>query len=75
MPAKPRVFISYARSDDLRFVKRLYNDLTRLGYDVWWDIVSMPSRGVEFTQEIRDAIEACDRLIEVIGPASVKSVM
>ena len=35
----------------------------------------MPSRGVEFTQEIRDAIEACDRLIEVIGPASVKSVM
>ena len=35
----------------------------------------MPSRGVEFTQEIRNAIEACDRLIEVIGPASVKSVM
>jgi hypothetical protein len=56
-------FLSYARSDDEPFVKRLYEDLTARGFDVWWDRVSMPGRGLGFLQEIRDAITARHRLI------------
>ena len=67
------IFLSYARSDDEPFVKRLYEDLTSNGYSVWWDRVAMPSRARSFLQEIRDAVEGCDRLIAVIGPYAVQS--
>jgi len=66
-------FLSYARDDDEPFVKRLYEDLTARGFEVWWDRVSMPSRALTFLQEIRDAITARDRLILVVGPAAVRS--
>ena len=62
------VFISYARGDDEPFVERLHADLTTNGFDVWWDRVSMPSRALTFLQEIRDAIDGCDRLLLVVGP-------
>jgi hypothetical protein len=39
-----RIFLSYARDDDEPFVKRLHDDLTKAGFDVWFDRVSMPSR-------------------------------
>src|SRR5215469_267319 len=67
------VFLSYARADDEAFVKRLYGDLTAKGMTVWWDRVSMPSRGLTFSQEIREAVEGCDRLLAVVGPAAVQS--
>ncbi|MBD2463051.1 TIR domain-containing protein [Oscillatoria sp. FACHB-1407] len=67
------IFLSYARSDDEPFVKRLYEDLTERGFQVWWDRQSMPSRALTFLQEIRDAIDQADRLILVVGPAAVKS--
>jgi hypothetical protein len=67
------IFLSYARDDDEPFVKRLYEDLTARGFDVWWDRVSMPGRGLTFLQEIRDAITARDRLILVVGPAALRS--
>lgn len=68
MGTRARVFLSYARDDDEAFVRRLYNDLTAEGFDVWFDRVSMPSRQLTFFQEIRDAIAARDRLLLVIGP-------
>ena len=74
MPDK--LFISYARADDEPFVRRLYQDLTEFGYDVWWDREAMESRGRTFLQEIRDAIiaggvesgagESYDRLAELL---------
>jgi hypothetical protein len=67
------IFISYGRDDDEPFVKRLYDDLTRRGFDVWWDRVSMPGRALTFLQEIRDAITARDRLILIVGPDAVQS--
>ena len=67
------VFISYARADDEPFVKRLYEDLTAHGFEVWWDRVSMPSRALTFLQEIRDAIDSADRLILIVGPKAVES--
>jgi hypothetical protein len=67
------VFLSYARGDDEPFVKRLYADLAAHGVRVWWDRVSMPSRSLTFTQEIRDAIDASARLVAVIGPDAIAS--
>jgi len=78
-PAQPpiskpiRVFLSYARADDEPFVKRLYEYLTADGFEVWWDREKMPSRGLSFLPEIRDAIAASDRLALVIGPGAIKS--
>ena len=73
MPDQPRVFISYARSDDEPFVKQLYHDLVAAGHRVWWDRVSMPSRALTFLQEIRDAIDEAGRVLLVVGPGAIKS--
>jgi WD40 repeat protein len=67
------IFLSYARSDDEPFVRRLHADLTRAGLDVWFDRVSMPSRHLTFHQEIRDAIAARERLLLVVGPGVLAS--
>ena len=67
------VFLSYARDDDEPFVRRLYDDLVKTKFDVWFDRVKMPSRGLTFHQEIREAITDRDRLLLVVGPQAVKS--
>jgi hypothetical protein len=67
------IFLSYARSDDEPFVSRLHADLTSCGFDVWWDRISMPARGLTFLHEIRDAIDARDRFLLVLGPAATTS--
>ena len=74
-PPVPRgkVFLSYARGDDEPFVRRLHDDLSARGFDVWFDRVSMPARQLTFHQEIRDAVAACDRLLLVVGPRAVAS--
>jgi WD40 repeat protein len=66
-------FISYARGDDEPFVTQLCRDLVNSGIDVWWDRKAMKNRGRTFLQEIRDAIEAVDWVIAVVGPKAVKS--
>ena len=38
--APTRVFLSYARNDHEPFVRRLYEDLIKAGFDVWFDRVS-----------------------------------
>jgi WD40 repeat protein len=68
-----KIFLSYARSDDEPFVNQLYTDLTAHGFSVWFDRVSMPSRGMTFLQEIRDAIDTSERLILVVGPGALQS--
>lgn len=67
------IFLSYARSDDEPFVRRLYEGLTARGFDVWFDRASMPSRNLTFHQEIRDAIAARDHLLLVVGPKAAAS--
>ena len=69
------IFISYARGDDgepynpaRSFVARLHADLTKAGFDVWFDRVSKPSRQLTFHQEIRDAIATRDRLLAAAIP-------
>ena len=68
-----RIFISYAREDDEPFAGRIYDDLTKAGFEVWWDRVSMPSRQLTFQQEIADAIRSHDRLILIVGPRAAAS--
>jgi WD40 repeat protein len=70
---KLKVFLSYARGDDEAFAQRLHIELTKAGFDVWFDRVSMPSRQLTFLQEIRDTIAACDRVLLVVGPRAVAS--
>jgi len=78
---KPSLFLSYARADDHEeyddpsksFLRRLYDDLTARGYDVWWDRKKMPSRSLSFLKEIEYAINACDRLLLIIGPNALTS--
>jgi hypothetical protein len=64
-PGLPSIF-SPTR-DDERFVRTLYEELASRGLRVWWDRVSLPSRSLTFHQESRDAIEAHDRTIVVLG--------
>src|SRR5262245_60239353 len=61
-----------ARTDDERFVARLYRYLRRR-FDVWWDRIDMPSRSLSFLEETRRAIEGVDRVVVVIGPRAVAS--
>jgi len=66
-------YLCYARSDDEPFVAKLHRDLTALGFEVWWDRVSMPTRRLVFVQEVREAIAACDRFVLVVGPKAAAS--
>ncbi len=76
----PSIFLSYARGDDVdpfdpdtSFVARLYRDLTARGFEVWFDRMAMPSRGLTFHQEIQDAVAARQRLVLVVGPKAAMS--
>jgi hypothetical protein len=73
MSGRTDVFLSYARGDDPKFAVRLAKDLSKSGFVVWFDKTSMPSRGLHFTQELRDAIENTTRLIAIVGPTALLS--
>ncbi len=69
-----RVFLSYARADDEPFVHRLCADLQAAGFTVWFDRQSLMARGLNFHQEIKDAIRCeVDRIVYVGGPKAAAS--
>jgi hypothetical protein len=51
----------------------MHGDLTKAGFDVWFDRVSIPSRQFTFHQEIRYAIAMRDRLLLVAGLGAVSA--
>jgi hypothetical protein len=74
------IFLSHARSGDVdlfapatSFVAPLHKDLTARGFEVWFDRMAMPSRGLMFHQEIQDALAAHERLVLVVGPKAAVS--
>ncbi len=74
------LFFSYARGDDVdpfdsatSSVGWLHRDLTARGFEVWFDRMAMPSRGLTFHQEIQDAAAARERLVLVVGPKAAVS--
>jgi hypothetical protein len=66
-------FLSYARDEDDPFVTRLHGDLRARNFDVWWDRVSMPARGLTFLHEIRDAIDTREPFLLVLSPRATTS--
>src|SRR5271165_1953062 len=70
---KTDIFISYGHQDDEPFTGRLRDDLAAKGFRIWWDRASMPSRGLTFTQEIRDAIDRANHLLLIVGPGPLTS--
>jgi len=73
-PPSVRVFLSYARGDDEPFVRRLYDDLIRAGFTVWFDRAALMARGRTFHHEIEDAIRTeVDRIVYVGGPKAALS--
>lgn len=51
-------------------VARLHRDLTGRGFEVRFDRIAMPSRGLTFHQEIQDVDAACVSLVLVVEPTS-----
>ena len=73
-------FLSHARRDDVDpfdpatfFVARLPRDLAACGFEVWFDRVAMPSRGLTVHREIQGAVAARERLVLVDGPRAAVS--
>lgn len=61
------IFLSYARADDEPFVRRLCDDLTIDGFEIWFDRQDLRSQGRTFLDEIRQAITTCVRLVLIFG--------
>ena len=68
-----KIFLSYSREDDETFAKRLYDDLSDQGFEVWWDRTTLPNQRLTFAQEIFDAIENSDSLVFIVSPKSISS--
>ncbi|MDX6678244.1 MAG: hypothetical protein QOE31_2296 [Solirubrobacteraceae bacterium] len=64
----PRLFISYRRDDAPGHAGRLYDELSRRFGEsqVFMDLNMEP--GVDFVEQINDAVGSCSLLIAVIGP-------
>jgi hypothetical protein len=52
---------------------RLHRYLTARSFEVWFDHMAMPSRGLMFPQEIPDVIAAHERLLLLVGPKAAVS--
>jgi WD40 repeat protein len=68
------VFISYARKDGSIAAKNLYEFLTKKGYDVWIDVERIHG-GSSWSEEVENALTACDVLVAVLTRESYHSPM
>jgi len=69
-PKRPRVFLSYARSDQPQAAK-LAKVLEAAGLDLWWD--ALIEGGAVFSRKIEAALEGSDAVIVLWSKASVGS--
>jgi len=65
------IFISYSRKD-IRFARRLTNDLKAADHSVWMDVSTLRG-GQDWPERIDQAVRECDTLILVVSPDSMKS--
>lgn len=68
---KTRVFISYATADEA-FAARLHADLTKAGIPSWFAPRDVRP-GLKIHQQLRDAIQASDRVLLILSPHSMAS--
>lgn len=71
MPKSLRIFVSYSHAD-IRFVRKLCNDLDKYGYQVWRDERELRV-GDSIAEKIREAIDSTDFFLLVISPESIAS--
>lgn len=69
VPAKQRVFLSYAR-EDLRYADRLYKALKACGANPWMDTKNLRP-GERWQVEIEQEIEGCTHFIALLSSRSV----
>jgi TIR domain len=68
------IFISYARADGREIAAALRDQLTELGFRVWYDVASMEG-GDDWWTQIERAIEGVRVMILVLTPAILESVV
>ncbi len=68
---KQQVFISYSRKD-IKFARRLADDLESAGFDVWWDISDLKG-GDDWVRVIPTAIAASQFFVVLLSPDSILS--
>lgn len=72
MPEFYHAFISYGRADSKEFAIKLYNCLTKAGFNIWLDQNDIPL-GVDFQNQIDDGIAKADNFLFIISPHAVNS--
>jgi hypothetical protein len=77
---KARIFRWYKGGDDVdpfepetSVVTRLRRDLTACGFEVCFDRIAMPSRGLTLHQETQDAVAAREQLVLFVEPKAALS--
>jgi hypothetical protein len=65
-------FISYGRADSQEFAIKLYNCLTKAGFNIWFDHNDIPL-AVDFQNQINDGIAKADNFLFIISPHAVNS--
>ncbi len=68
---EPYMFISYAHVDS-RAVYQIISDFHDIGYNVWYDEGIEP--GIEWPEEIANALDRCSLFVVFITPASANSL-
>jgi hypothetical protein len=66
-----QIFVSYTRDDEV-FVKRLVDDLSQSGANVWLDIRNARP-GRHWTRSIEQALSESSMMIVVLSPAALES--
>jgi hypothetical protein len=66
-----QIFISYSRKD-LKFVRKLAEDIKMAGLSVWWDVSDIPPGG-DWPRQIQSALEKSFCCLVVLSPDSIKS--
>ncbi|MCI0339321.1 MAG: toll/interleukin-1 receptor domain-containing protein [Acidobacteria bacterium] len=66
-----KVFLSYARADNIKGAARLRDEL-KFAFDVWRDIEDMQS-GESWREQLSDALHEVDVVIVLLTPAAVAS--
>ena len=66
------IFLSYRRADSEGYAGRLFDRLSaHFGRrNIFMDVVAIDA-GVDFSEELKDAVQGCDVLLALIGPAIV----
>jgi hypothetical protein len=63
----PKVFISYKRTDSGAIAAQLYDRLSHLGYETFFDEASVP-RGADFQRELKWWLNDADLLVVLASP-------